>query len=195
MLKAVLPATTIVCFVIGVAVNSKSLPQFAFELSLVFISVAVYYNTIYKLIVVPCALESSATVDCQFTFAMFFIVAPLAGVLSVWTFEVAETFLCIILPLPFIVRILKIEVLAVSLLVSIHPLSLINDIFSQTCSSGFAEESAFAMLFAASELSPILQILLSEVINPAAFYPLTVPGPVVTISVGKHILFLFTHIP
>jgi len=127
---AVFPASPVLSFVVGVAVDSESLPQFAFELSLVLIPVAVDDNSVDKLAVFPNSFEDSTTEDGKFAFAVFFVVAPCAYVLSVCTFEGSEPFLDVVVPLPFVVIVFGVVVFSMTLLVAIHPLAFINHVLS-----------------------------------------------------------------
>jgi len=49
------------------------------------------------------------------------------------------------------------------------------------------------MLLATLELSSVLQIVLSKVIDSTAFNPFPIPGTIIPVSVWKHILLLLPH--
>ena len=132
VLVAVLPSSAVLRFIISIAIDSKTLPKFTLEFTFISISIAIDDNSIDKLVIFPNSFEEDTTIDGKFALALFFVIDPLADILSVWTFEGAETLLAVVLPLSLIVCVFEVDVLTVALLVAVHPLPLIDYVFSET---------------------------------------------------------------
>lgn len=91
-------------------------------------------------------------------------------------------------PISLVKSIFEIIVLPEALLEAVHPLALIDNVLSLVVAHRLTQQSASAVLLTLFELAPVLQILLCEVVNPAALDILASPCSVIAVAVWKHIL-------
>lgn len=101
------------------------------------------------------------------------------------------TLLLISHPIAIVVDILEVCVLPQTVLLSVHPLSIVDFLLFHLRSSWFSQQHSHSMLLVLLELSAVLQVLLVEVVDPIAFDPLSSPGADVHISVGEGVLLLY----
>ena len=94
------------------------------------------------------------------------------------------------IPVAIVIVSLEIVILAMSLLVPVHPLPLIDKFWFFLFSGGQSIEFPFAMLFAVLKVSSILHALVGEGIHSIALQVLTVAKSSKVIPVGKLMLSL-----
>jgi hypothetical protein len=97
-------------------------------------------------------------------------------------------FLLVSDPIPIIVHILEVVVLAEPVLLSIHPLAIIDFLLFGLISSRLSKQHSRSMLLALLKLASILEILFTEAIDSISFHPLAPPGAQVHVAIGESIL-------
>lgn len=119
---------------------------------------------------------------------MFLIIFPFSSVLSLWIFEGTMTLLGILNPVSLVVGIFEVVILSEALFKPVHPLALIDNVFSLIIAYRFTKKSPAPVLPTFFEFSPILKVLLCEVVHPTSFDILASPCSVVAIPIRELIL-------